>query len=304
MVLFLSLIETDAKEEVYKKYKESLERFGFTPLILNLYEPKYKALSKLGLMREFLDSADYEDDDVMVWSDSQHNVFVKDPKNLEDEFKATGHDLIFGCDLKPTYLENSIISLTDGLYSEYVRKYLCNSFCIGYMSKIHKMLVDITDNIQKYSIKNYWQNDQRVLANYLFSTIGESDLNFSLDTECKFVFNNSTYEDRMNFTNYKSYCVYTPDNERADLVRKYYKTEPESGGDLHTESISDEALDLLKQKVVKKQRCIEIAEIKEINLDKTKEDIVKETNSVESQNKNICMSTQRAAYILKAKRVR
>lgn len=321
MVLFLSLVETDAKEETYKKYKESLERFGFTPLILNVYEPKYKALSKLGLIKEFLDSATYDDDDVMVLSDSQHTVFVKDPKSLEDDFKATGHDLIFGCDLKPTYLENNIINLIDGLHSGSVRRYLLSTFCVGYMKKIHAMLTEITDNLQKYNIKNYWQNDQRVLANYLFSTIGESELNFNLDTDCKFVFNNTTYEDKMNFTNYNSYCVYTPDNEKADLVRQFYKTEPESGGNIYSEDISEEAKKLLNRKLIKKQRRVEVAEIKEINLDavvevkeekpKTKkikedvkEDVVEVKKEVVKDDKESCFSTQRAAFVLKAKRVR
>lgn len=177
-------------------------------------------LSKIYYPNSYLSNQAIKDE-IIILGDGFDIIANKDLKNIEEDFKKTNYDIIFGSEKcfshHAAHAQKFFDDLSEKprLINQYVApddRYLNSGFIIGYKSKIIEILNYLVQNIQNYDCtdNNNYLNDQKLWSEFLMKKIENnifSHIKIGLDYNSVFVKNICLYTE---IESVNSYFIHVP----------------------------------------------------------------------------------------------
>jgi hypothetical protein len=211
MIHFLSLCDSKSYEEgktrflqkSFEKYniKDENNTFKYQLTIIKNYVQNQGKYNKIIQVYNYLRSKEgnsIKDNDVIIFVDGFDTIVMKKmDEDLENDFRNSGKDIIFGADHHFEYIYPDALQYYNDRYKNNGLKYLNSSFYIGYKSSILQFFQYIMSHLIYYPKPDKIISDRRVIG-YVFYQAHSKDhsstnkalqhLRLDLDTSGKYFY--------------------------------------------------------------------------------------------------------------------
>lgn len=162
------------------------------------HQGKYNKIIQIFNYLRSSDCASKSDDDIILFIDAFDTIVMKPFDGLEESFRATNQDIIFGADNEFKYIYPEAKQFYDKRYANVGPfKYLNSSFYIGYKRSILQFFQYIVNKLSFYPKTDKVISDRRVIGFVLYQAYSKDyssvnkvlqHLKITIDYECKYFY--------------------------------------------------------------------------------------------------------------------
>ncbi|MFC1605645.1 glycosyltransferase domain-containing protein [Pseudomonadota bacterium] len=211
--------------------ERSLERFGYSILSLDNWDPRLHLISKVVKVGEFLkkQSKRLNPNTIVVLIDAHDVVFTNSQlvgrnslASMARDFRATGLHYMVSSETRYAHQVPEQKKFFDQLH-ESPSKYINTGFQMGYLWAFSQVLAYIADNREQYHFPNI--NDQGLISQFFVEQLTQCvlpDIKVGIDYSRRFV---STLNSKTDFVpeQVNSYFVHVTWLDNEDQNRKFQK---------------------------------------------------------------------------------